>query len=334
MTACGLVLQGGGALGAYEWGAVKALVTAGFEPQVMSGVSIGGINAAAIAGAPNGDICASLDALWNTISIPQVPFLPQDKQFWLSAFGTPGFYKLRTDYFNAAQWTSLCDVSPMTGTLEKLLDWNRLNDTGLHRICVTATQVSSGTSTRFRNTDTRLTPQHIMASGSLPPGFPGTEIDGEIYWDGGLFDNTPLRPLIEMLTPEERTSLPIFVLDLFPNSDAIPKNLNQVKERSMEISFENRFWDDFGGHEKIPEYAAMLADLDAALPKNSPVRKSTQYTRLMEYQALANLQVVTAPHTPMTGGMDFSAYTVNQRHDVGYEAMNSHLQKKGLLTPV
>jgi NTE family protein len=330
MTACGLVLQGGGALGAYEWGAVKALVEAGFEPRVVTGVSIGAINTAAIAGARDGDICSSLDALWNTITIPRVPVLPKDKQFWLSAFGTPGFYTLRYDYYNAPQWTSLCDVSPMVGTLDKLLDWDRLNDDSLHRVCVTSTNVRTGMSTRFSNTSTRLTPKHILASGSLPPGFPATEIDGEMYWDGGLFDNTPLRPLIEMLEPEESVALPIFVMDLFPDGDAVPANLNQVKERSMEIAFENRFWDDFGGPGGLRDYAQMLGELDAALPADSAVRALPQFRRMMDYRSLSNLHVVTAPHQPMTGGMDFSEYTVRQRHDVGHASMSRYLTEKGL----
>lgn len=330
MAACGLVLQGGGALGAYEWGAVKALVKAGFEPKVITGVSIGAINTAAIAGAPKGDICASLDALWHTITIPTLPLIPEDKQFWLSAFGTPGFYTLRHDYFNVTHWTSLCDVSPMIATLEKLLDWKRLNDTSLHRVCVTSTNVRTGMSTRFSNIKTRLTPQHILASGSLPPGFPATEIDGEMYWDGGLFDNTPLRPMIESLTPEESTDLPIFVMDLFPDGDSIPQNLNQVKDRSMEIGFENRFWDDFGGPDGLLDYAKMLSDLDAALPATSAIKKLPQYKRMMEYRSLANLHVVTAPHQPMTGGMDFSKYTVTQRHDVGRDSMVEYLKAKGL----
>jgi NTE family protein len=331
MKFCGLVLQGGGALGAYEWGAVKALVTAGYEPKVVTGVSIGAINTAAIAGAPEGKISDSLDALWHTITIPKVPILPADQQFWLSAFRVPGFYGLRTDYIDALNWTSLCDVTPMINTLSTLLDWDRLNDKKLHRVCVTATNVRTGMSARFSNLTTKLTPHHILASGSLPPGFPGTEIDGEIYWDGGLFDNTPLRPLIEMLNHEEISTLPIFVMDLFPNGGSIPFNLNQVKERSMEISFENRFWDDFGGPEGLRDYATMLSEIESSLPAESQVRKRAQFKRMLEYKALSNLHVISAPHQPMSGGMDFSEYTVGIRHETGYAAMTEYLERTGLV---
>lgn len=332
MKPCGIVLQGGGALGAYEWGAVKALVGAGYEPKVVTGVSIGAINTAAIAGAPNGRIAASLDALWHTITIPKIAFVPADQQFWLAAFGVPGFYKLRSDYLNAHNWTSMCDVSPMLDTLTNLLDWDRINDKKLHRVCVTATNVRTGLSVRFSNTNQLLTPLHIMASGSLPPGFPGTEIDGEVYWDGGLFDNTPLRPLIEMLKYEEVERLPIFILDLFPNGGNVPGNMNQVKERNMEISFENRFWDDFGGPIGLREYASMLEDLEKLVPEDSKIRKNPQYRRMIDYKALMHLHVISATHPPMSGGMDFSEYTVNLRHDVGYRAMKDYLEANQMLS--
>ena len=324
---CGLVLQGGGALGAYEWGAVKALVKADFYPSVITGVSIGAINAAAIAGAPYGDISASLDRLWKTITIPTAPMLPVTQQYWLSAFGTPGFYKPRMDFMNALQWTSYCTATPMIKTLTHELDWERLNDDVLHRVCVTATNVGTGMSTRFSNVEHVLTPKHIMASGSLPPGFPGIEIDGQTYWDGGLFDNTPFRPLVDMLMLDEPTRMPIFVIDLFPDADAVPSNLAAVQARTMEIAYENRFWDDFGGPEGLKSYASMLRRLSLALPADSPIFKQEQFIRLMKYRALDNLFVVSAPHTAMSGGMDFSQNTLQRRHDIGYEAMDRYIKE-------
>jgi NTE family protein len=328
MTAIGVVLQGGGALGAFEWGAVKRLVEHGFVPKVLTGVSIGAINTAAIAGARHGDIIHSLDTLWHEITIPTVPFLPPEHQAALAMFGNPRFYRLRTDLFNALSWTNLCDVSPMRETLARLCDFERLNDTRTNKVAFTATNVQTGQSARFSNLTTRLGPDHVLASGSLPPGFPMTEIDGQMHWDGGLFDNTPLRALVEMLSPEEAEHLPIFILDLFPESDAIPTNLLQVRDRMMEISFENRFWDDFGGPEGLKDHAAMLRALDRALPADSALRQQPAYRRMMEYRALANLHVVPAPHVPMTGGMDFSAYTVRDHHDRGYRAMSAYLAER------
>lgn len=320
MTAIGLVLQGGGALGAYEFGVVTHLVEMGLDPVAVTGVSIGAINAAAIAGARDGDIAGTLRQLWTAITLNHHPLVPDKYQELLSAFGVPSFYKLRHDWFNAPNWAALCDTSPMQGTLAKIVDFDRLNQPDKIRFSVTATDVNTGLSVRFCNQDTRITPDHILASGSLPPGFPMTKIGDAYYWDGGLFDNTPLRPLVEMLTPEETETLPIIVIDLFPTKDAIPKNLVEIKNRMMEISFENKFWDDFGGPDGLVEYAKMLGDLDRALPAESDVRKSLQFRRMMQYRSLKNLKVVNSEHVPMTGGMDFSEHGIQRRFEAGYRA--------------
>src|SRR5579863_2391365 len=109
MPDMGLILQGGGALGAYEYGAVARLLELGWRPVAVTGVSIGAITTAAIAGARSGDIRASLDRLWDAITLAPVPFVPPDKQSTFSIFGNPHFWRSRTDYFNAPQWTSFCD---------------------------------------------------------------------------------------------------------------------------------------------------------------------------------------------------------------------------------
>ncbi|MGF1455268.1 MAG: patatin-like phospholipase family protein [Alphaproteobacteria bacterium] len=326
MTEIGLVLQGGGALGAYEYGAVTRLIEAGARPVAITGVSIGAINAAAIAGARDGDIARSLRTLWERITLAPVPFVPAEQQATLSALGNPNFYRPRTDYMSMPNWTSLCDVSPMKRTLSDILDFERLNDTKRMRMAVTATNVATGALTRFTNLENTLGPDHILASGSLPPGFPMTQIDGQHYWDGGLFDNTPLRALMELLTREEERSLPIVVIDLFPTHAAIPSNLQEAKARQMEIAFENKYWDEFGGPDGLIEYAKMIEDLDRELPESSSIRKKPAYERLLEYRCMKNLTVIPSPHAPMTGGMDFSAHGVKSRHDLGYQAADAFLK--------
>jgi NTE family protein len=325
MTAIGLVLQGGGALGAYEYGAITSLCEAGLQPVAVTGVSIGAINAAAVAGARNGDIPASLKALWSEITIRQIPFMLKELQETLSMFGTPNFYKLRTDFYDMQNWTSLCDITPMRGTLARLCDFRQINDAKHMRFAVTATHVARGTSARFTNTETTITPDHILASGSLPPGFPMTKIDDDWYWDGGLFDNAPLRPMIDMLTPEEAERLPIVVIDLFPTHDAVPTNLTEIKNRMMEISFENRFWDDFGGPEGLIDYAQMIDDLDKELPQASKLRARKAFRKLMEFRCLKNLKVIPSAHVPMTGGMDFSEQGIKTRYEGGYDAAKRFL---------
>jgi NTE family protein len=325
MSSIGLVLQGGGALGAYEYGAITCLVDAGLKPVAVTGVSIGAINAAAVAGARNGDIAQSLKELWSAITIPAVPFLTDHMQEMLSMFGTRNFYKLRTDILNMASWTSLCDVAPMRETLKRICDFDQINNPAHMRFAVTATHVAEGTSARFSNKETKITPDHILASGSLPPGFPMTQIEDKWYWDGGLFDNTPLRPMIDLLTPEEADWLPIVVIDLFPTSDAVPTNLIEIKNRMMEISFENKFWDDFGGPEGLVAYAQLLHDLDKELPASSALRQRGAFKHLMAYRCLKNLKVIRSLHVPMTGGMDFSAAGVGARFERGYQAAREFL---------
>jgi hypothetical protein len=151
MPKMGLVLQGGGALGAYEYGAVTRLVELGWQPVAVTGVSIGATTAAAIAGAYDGDICASLKRLWDAITLKQMPFWPAERQATFSMFGNPRFWRSRTDYFNFHQWTSLCDVSPMRNTLATICDFERLNDSSKMRIAVTATNVQTGDQVSFSN---------------------------------------------------------------------------------------------------------------------------------------------------------------------------------------
>jgi NTE family protein len=168
-----------------------------------------------------------------------------------------------------------------------------------------------------------LTPDHILASGSLPPGFPMTVIDGVPYWDGGLFDNTPVGALLDLLEEQEIEQLPIFVINLFPTSAAVPQNLMEVQERMMEISYENRFGADLAGPSgDLTAYTTMLEAVERELPPDSPVRAQEPFRRLQRLRALKNLKLIQAGHTPMTGGMDFSAYGVKTRFDKGYAAVD------------
>jgi NTE family protein len=338
MPKMGLVLQGGGALGAYEYGAVTRLVERGWEPVAVTGVSIGAATAAAIAGARDGDICASLRHLWEAITLSPVPLWPTDRQAMFSIFGNPGFWQGRHDLYNYTQWTSLWDVSPMRKTLAKVCDFERLNDASNVRIAVTATNVQSGDQVSFSNyvanadathyvtpriKPVRLTPDHILASGSLPPAFPMTVIDGVPYWDGGLFDNTPIETLLDLLEDNELDHLPIFIVNLFATHSALPTNLQEVQERMVEISFESRFLlahADADG--SLREFTTTIEELMRDLPQDSPARGRESFRRLVRFRALKNIRIIEADHAPMTGGLDFSVHGVRSRFTSGYEAVD------------
>jgi len=320
-----LVLQGGGALGAYEYGAVTELVRHGIRPTIVTGVSIGAINTAAIAGAQDGDIVGSLTELWRRLSLDLPRFLPSHLVKNIALLGNPNFYRLRTDWWDYVGWTSFCDTRPIHKTLQQVVDWDRLNDPAAIRMAVTAVNVATGVQVHFSNTETRLDSRHIIASGSLPPGFPATLIDGQYYWDGGLFDNTPLPPLFDLLTDEETENLPIIMIDLIPNADHVPKNLVDVRNRMAELSFENRFWDQYGGHRGLLDHARILNEIDKVVPANHPLRREREYQRMMEYRACKNLHVITPSHQAMSDGHDFSLDGVAQRYQSGVAAARSFL---------
>lgn len=245
-----LVLQGGGALGAYQAGAYEALCREGATPHWVAGISIGAINAALIAGnAPERRI-ARLRDFWEIttqLGAPAVAGVESRSALnhvnaSMAAFcGSPGFFTprfpsalLHADGTPGA--LSIYDTSPLRATLDRLVDFDLLND-GPMRLSVGAVNVRTGNFAYFDTAEQRLDARHIMASGALPPGFPPIEIDGEWYWDGGLVSNTPLQYVLDQ--PAARSRL-VFQIDLFACDGPMPKNLGQVAEREKDIRYSSR----------------------------------------------------------------------------------------------
>ena len=350
MSRMALVLQGGGALGAYEYGVVTKLVDMGWEPVAVTGVSIGAINAAAIAGARDGDIPASLDRVWKAITLPTVPWLPESMQGNLSLFGNPNFWRSRTDYLQMASWNSLCSTEPMYQTLSGALDFDRINHHPSIRMAVTATCLRTGGPTTFSNylaagahthatnhkaVQSHITPAHIMASGALPPGFPAVRIDDCPYWDGGLFSNTPIDALLNLLEPDEIDNLPIFTIDLFRTGGLPePQNLMDVQTRALAMQYENRFWAEYGGDAGLDAFLAMLSQIDEALPQDSKVRGSRAYDWLKRLRALKNIRVIEGAAAAAGGDHDFSAYGVRKAYESGRAAALEFDPKKMQLPPL
>ncbi|TWI43796.1 patatin-like phospholipase [Pseudoduganella flava] len=337
-----LILQGGGALGAFEYGVVTALLEDGWTPTAVTGVSIGAINAASIAGAKDGDIAASMRRMWQAITLPTVPWLPASKQANLSLLGNPNFWLSRTDYWRLPYWNSCCTTAPMLGTLAAHLDFDQLNDPKHIRFGVTATSLYTGGQTTFSNhvakgahTDggqhkavrATLTPSHIVASGSLPPGFPATRIDGTDYWDGGLFSNTPIDALLNLLEPHEIDTLPIFVVDLFPTEgQPSPVTLQEVQTRATALQYQNRFWAQYGGNAKLEGFLAMLDKLESATA-GTAVADMPAYDWLMRLRALKNLHVIASTPAAAGGDHDFSEYGVRSRYEAGRAAAQQYLAR-------
>jgi NTE family protein len=248
-----LVLQGGGALGAYQAGAYETLCEAGEIPTWVAGTSIGAVNGAIVAGNPPERRVQRLREFWERVSSRLLawPLSNDDNSrrifnetsaVLVAAGGALGFFEPRIPPAvlmpqGTPEAISLYDTEPLRATLEELVDFDLLNS-GAVRLSVGAVQVLSGNMKYFDTQKMRIGPEHIMASGALPPGFPPIEIDGQPYWDGGLVSNTPLEFVLERTGP--RDDMVIFQIDLFSAKGCMPENLFDIGQREKEIRYSSR----------------------------------------------------------------------------------------------
>ncbi len=273
-----LVLQGGGALGAYQAGAYGALANAGHDPDWVAGISIGSINAGLIAGNQPDKRDQQLRAFWEQSSdwlssVLVVESNPMRAAFteWASALvmmrGVPGFFapRLISPTFmpkGSTGATSFYDTSALRDTLNDLIDFEYLNADG-PRLSVGAVDVENGNFTYFDSTTTEIRAEHIMASGALPPGFGAVEIDGRSYWDGGLVSNTPLQFILESAGSDPLT---IFQVDLFDALGSLPGNLAEVAQREKDIRFSSRTRLNTDRFHELHNITAAAKRLKAKLP--------------------------------------------------------------------
>lgn len=249
-----LVLQGGGALGAYQAGVYEALCKIPSEPRWVAGVSIGAINAALIAGNEPSRRCERLREFWELVTSGSGLFAPLFDQQW-SVFhqmgasvaalaGVPGFYKpwpmppiFQPEGTNAA--ISYYDTAPLRATLERLVDFDLINHPGAGkvRLSVGAVNVRTGNSEYFDNTKHVIGPEHIMASGALPPAFGPVLIEGEYYWDGGIVSNTPLQYVLDNRDLKKMMAVQV---DLFSARGVLPVNMGAVMSRQKDIQYSSR----------------------------------------------------------------------------------------------
>jgi NTE family protein len=287
-----LVLQGGGALGSYQAGAYQALSHFDFEPDWVAGISIGAINAAIIAGNEPEKRIDRLKEFWQTVS-PGAPWVPTpitkgDRERTLynetsaalvATFGAPGFFTPRIPPAplwpkGSPQSLSYYDTSPLRRALERLVDFDRINDLKC-RLSVGAVGVTTGNLRYFDNVEfkrlgKRIGPEHIMASGALPPGFPSIVIEGEHYWDGGIASNTPLDYVLDA---ETRHDLLVFQLDLFSARGPLPETMLDATEREKDIRFSSRTRMSTDKNRQIHNARKAVRDLIEKLPdhlKNDP----------------------------------------------------------------
>jgi NTE family protein len=291
-----LVLQGGGALGSYQAGAFQALCRQGFEPEWVAGISIGAVNAAIIAGNEPHKRLDRLKEFWEMVSAP-VPWNPvvktdhgrsvfnETSAALIATFGVPGFFTPRIPPAplwppGSSEAQSYYDTAPLKRTLERLVDFDRINDLQC-RLSVGAVSVTSGNFRYFDNVEfnklgKRIGPEHIMASGALPPGFPSVVIDGEHYWDGGIASNTPLDYVLD---EEVRRDLLIFQVDLFSARGPVPISLLEAAEREKDIRYSSRTRMNTDKNRQIHNARKAVRDLIGKLPDELKDDPSVKFLR-------------------------------------------------------
>jgi NADPH-dependent 2,4-dienoyl-CoA reductase/sulfur reductase-like enzyme/predicted acylesterase/phospholipase RssA len=339
-----LVLQGGGALGAFECGVVKALEERDIYPDIVAGVSIGAFNAAVIAGNPKNP-SAALEDFWHELEIvtPEIPDEPLRRilSSWTSlAFGSPKFFhpKWFTPLWGLNQlplnWTSFYDPSPVRRLLAKYVDFTRLRTSPI-RLIVSAVNVQTAQLEIFDSYVDDLTPDHILASGSLPPGFPWTTIDGRHYWDGGIVSNSPLEDVIERCGPAGKR---VFIVDLFPGKKELPANIIEVMSRRDEIVYSERIRNDVRTRNLLHDFRRLVEEIlvDVSPERLMQIKQRPRYIQLMGDIAPTIITRVVremAENEPLSKDYDFSTLSIELHKQSGYsatlKALNSSLNKSG-----
>lgn len=284
-----LVLQGGGALGAYQAGVYQALAEAGCEPDWLSGISIGAVNSAIIAGNEPGMRLPRLRQFWeqstSSFRWPALDAGDVMRRFFnhtsaISSLlmGQPGFFRPRLippllQPHGSPGALSVYDTSPLRTTLEALVDFDRIN-AGKTRLSLGAVNIRLGNFVYFDSTERKITPDHVMASAALPPGLPPVEIEGESYWDGGLVSNTPLVHVLDCGLKQDTL---VFQIDLFNARGTVPGDLIEVEERKKNIVYSSRTrlnTDNFREKHKLRQAIVELFEqLPAEAKQDEKIRK-------------------------------------------------------------
>jgi NTE family protein len=333
-----LVLQGGGALGAYQAGVYEKLLEAGVEPTWLAGISIGAINSAIIAGNARENRIARLREFWELVSTASdgvvgdqwTAFSVVDPvRVWLNQLaasrvlmnGVPGFFEPRLPppylAMNPAGATSYYDTAPLRATLERLVDFDRIN-AGETRLSIGAVNVRTGNFAYFDNATDTIRAEHVMASGALPPGFDSVEIDGERYWDGGMVSNTPLD---WVLSSRSRLDTLIFQVDLWSARGDLPRDLASVATRMKEIQYSSRTRSAIDAFRRTEKLRTAFNELLAQMP--AQLAASPQARLLAEAADPALYSIVEMVYrSPTYEGQykdfEFSRRTMKEHWQAGY----------------
>jgi NTE family protein len=332
-----LVLQGGGALGAYHIGAYQALAEHDFHPDWVAGISIGAINSAVIAGNRPEERVEKLDALWDSISWPEfkppVDFLPLATLHNIASnaeallFGQPNFFSPRpiNPYLisNAApQTVSFYDTTPLLFTLRRFAGFGLINDK-ITRLSLGATNIATGKIEFFDNHHMPLGPEHVLASGSLPPGFPATQIGNNYYWDGGCVSNTPLNAIVDDLDDHHYV---VFMIDLWDIAGPAPTNINEVMWRSKQIQYASRtpaHIDAMATKMNLRHAQRELETIRAARSEDGSEEKAVIPERTPQRLDIVHIIYHPGPDQIPNSDAEFSRTSIAERRAAGYRDLKA-----------
>jgi NTE family protein len=342
-----LVLQGGGALGAYQWGVYQAMHEAGIEPDWVVGTSIGAINGALIAGNAPEDRLDRLRAFWERMEIRPAGGL----QGAFAAMGNilanlntitsglPGFFKPNgASLFGqhaplGIEHAAYYSTEPLRETLSGLIDQSHLD--GQHtRLTVGAVNARTGVMTYFDSQQQPLRVDHVMASGALPPAFPAVRIDGEPYWDGGIYSNTPTEVVLD---DNPRRSSVIFSVQLWNPDGPEPSTLWQINGRQKDIQFSSRSTSHVAEQQKIHKLRHIIRELVKHIPEDQ--RRQAEVAELAAWGCGTTMHLVqlTAPRLDRedhTKDIDFTQAGIHARWAAGYADTRRALTEAPWLQPV
>jgi NTE family protein len=343
-----LVFQGGGALGAYQAGVYEALAEAGCEPDWLSGISIGAINAAIIAGNAPADRLPRLRRFWEQVTSsfpwPTFDFGDDSRRMFnhtsaMSSLlrGQPGFFspRLPPSFLQPRGATgalSVYDTKPLRTTLEALADFDRINAGGI-RLSLGAVNIRSGNFVYFDSTGSKITPDHVMASAALPPGFPPVQIDGESYWDGGLVSNTPLCHVLDSGLAHDTL---VFQVDLFSARGSLPGDLMEAEERKKHIVFSSRTRLNTDNYEEKHRLRQAIAELFEQLPPEARAREEFRKLRdLGDDHAVAIVHLIyrRASYEGQSTDYEFSRASMKEHWQAGLDDGRRTVRRPRWLEP-
>jgi NTE family protein len=339
-----LVLQGGGALGSYQAGVYEALSTSQYMPDWIAGISIGAINAAIIAGNAPERRVERLRSFWEGITAPSAlwpdpscKIMDHRRSSSLNAlmFGRPGFFAPRgpMHWLLGTTPISYYDTSALKDTLERLVDFDRINAREI-RFSVAAVNVRTGNFAYFDNAQMTIRPEHVMASGALPPGFPAVEIDGESYWDGGLVSNTPLQYVLESIPRRSRLT---FQVDLFHARGRRPSDLEEVSEREKDIRYSSKTRAVTDLFHSIHDVRHNINSLWDQLPE--ALRNTPEAKFLYNFGCVTTMDIVELIYRPSdpqgpSKDYEFSRITMRRRWEQGLSDTQTTLVASPWLAPM